>query len=119
MLLMTVHAAKGLEFPYVFVSGLEEGLFPHERLDATGIDQEEERRLFYVALTRAGRKLWLTYANSRMIFGSTRVNLPSSFLVDIDAELVELEGSGRAGGKAARKAGLLDDWDDFEDIIEI
>ena len=119
VLLMTVHAAKGLEFPYVFVSGLEEGLFPHERLDATGIDQEEERRLFYVALTRAGRKLWLTYANSRMIFGSTRVNLPSSFLVDIDAELVELEGSGRAGGKAARKAGLLDDWDDFEDIIEI
>ncbi len=119
VLLMTVHAAKGLEFPYVFVSGLEEGLFPHERLDDGGIDQEEERRLFYVALTRAGRKLWLTYANSRMIFGSTRVNLPSSFLSDIDAELVEHEGSGRAGGKAARPAGLLDDWDDFENIIEI
>ncbi|MCB9818834.1 UvrD-helicase domain-containing protein [Candidatus Nomurabacteria bacterium] len=115
VLLMTVHAAKGLEFPYVFVSGLEEGLFPHERLDATGIDQEEERRLFYVALTRAGVKLWLTYANSRMIFGSTRVNLPSSFLMDIDPELVELEGSGRAGGKAARKAGLLDDWDDWDE----
>lgn len=115
--LMTVHAAKGLEFPYVFVSGLEEGLFPHERLDDKGIDEEEERRLFYVALTRAGKRLWLSYAHSRMIFGSSRVNIPSSFLSDIDSELLEMEG-----GKAAstsRPRGLLDDWDDFEDIIEI
>ncbi|MAZ30086.1 ATP-dependent DNA helicase PcrA [bacterium] len=95
--LMTVHAAKGLEFPYVFVSGLEEGLFPHERLDDRGVDHEEERRLFYVALTRAEKKVWLTYAHLRTIFGSQRVNIPSSFLNDIDTEHVELEGTGGFG----------------------
>lgn len=109
--LMTVHAAKGLEFPYVFVTGLEEGLFPHERLDEKGVDQEEERRLFYVALTRAGKKLWLTYANSRMVFGQNRVNIPSSFLSDIDDDLLELVETPASGGSAAGR-GLLDDWDD-------
>ena len=116
--LMTVHAAKGLEFPYVFITGLEEGLFPHERLDQKGVDQEEERRLFYVALTRAGKKIWLTYAHSRVIFGSSRVNIPSSFLADIDPSLIEMEG-GAADGSVKRR-GLLDDWDDsFENVIEI
>lgn len=86
--LMTVHAAKGLEFPYVFISGLEEGLFPHERLDDGGIDHEEERRLFYVALTRAEKKVYLTYAHMRTIYGSQRVNIPSSFLNDISKEYV-------------------------------
>ncbi len=109
--LMTVHAAKGLEFPYVFVTGMEEGLFPHERLDEKGVDQEEERRLFYVALTRAGKKLWLTYANSRMVFGQNRVNVPSSFLSDIDDELLEIE-QGNDGELTTRRGGLLDDWDD-------
>jgi DNA helicase-2/ATP-dependent DNA helicase PcrA len=115
--LMTVHAAKGLEFPYVFVTGLEEGLFPHERLDNKGVDHEEERRLFYVALTRAGTKLWLTYAQSRMIFGSSRVNIPSSFLSDLDNNLIEIEGGST--GLERGKPGLLDDWDDFEHVIEI
>jgi DNA helicase-2/ATP-dependent DNA helicase PcrA len=87
--LMTVHAAKGLEFPYVFICGLEEGLFPHERLDDGKTDQEEERRLFYVALTRAEKKVFLTYAHMRTIFGSQRINLPSSFLNDINTEHVE------------------------------
>jgi DNA helicase-2/ATP-dependent DNA helicase PcrA len=87
--LMTVHAAKGLEFSYVFIAGLEEGLFPHERLDDGKTDKEEERRLFYVALTRAEKKVWLTYAHMRTIFGSQRVNLPSSFLNDISKEHVE------------------------------
>lgn len=96
--LMTVHAAKGLEFPYVFIAGLEEGLFPHERLDDRGIDHEEERRLFYVALTRAEKKVFLSYAHSRMIFGSQRVNVPSSFLNDIDTEHVEISGSHNSGG---------------------
>lgn len=89
--LMTIHAAKGLEFPYVFVTGLEEGLFPHERLDDSRIDHEEERRLFYVALTRAEKKIFLTYAHLRTIFGTQRVNLPSSFLNDIDTKHIETE----------------------------
>ena len=90
--LMTVHAAKGLEFPYVFITGMEEGLFPHERLDDRGIDHEEERRLFYVALTRAETKVYLTYAHMRTVFGSQRVNVPSSFLDDISTEHVEMDG---------------------------
>ena len=82
---MTVHAAKGLEFPYVFVSGLEEGLFPHEKIDGDSlVDHEEERRLFYVALTRAEKKVYLTYTHVRTIFGSKRINVPSSFLSDIN-----------------------------------
>ena len=93
--LMTIHSAKGLEFSYVFVSGLEEGLFPHERLDDGKTDQEEERRLFYVALTRAQKKIFLTYAHMRTIFGSQRVNVPSSFLSDISTAHVE---SGNPGG---------------------
>ena len=89
--LMTVHAAKGLEFPYVFITGMEEGLFPHERLDDRGIDHEEERRLFYVALTRAEKKVFLTYAHMRTIFGSQRVNVPSSFLSDISSDYIDGE----------------------------
>jgi len=87
--LMTVHASKGLEFPYVFISGLEEGLFPHERLDDGEIDHEEERRLFYVALTRAGTKVFLSYAHMRTIFGSQKINLPSSFLNDISTDYIK------------------------------
>lgn len=96
--LMTVHASKGLEFNTVFICGLEEGLFPHERLDDTGIDHEEERRLFYVALTRAIKKLYLTYAHIRTIYGSQRVNIPSSFLNDINTEHVE--GGNPKGGRS-------------------
>lgn len=99
--LMTIHAAKGLEFPYVFVTGLEQGLFPHERLDDGRIDNEEERRLFYVALTRAEKKVFLTYAHMRTIFGSQRVNVPSEFLNDISTEHVEQaepEGRGHNSG---------------------
>jgi len=92
--LMTVHAAKGLEFAYVFITGLEEGLFPHERLDDARIDHEEERRLFYVALTRAEKKVFLSYAHLRTIFGSQRVNLPSTFLNDISVEHVETNEPG-------------------------
>ncbi|MDZ4284387.1 MAG: UvrD-helicase domain-containing protein [Patescibacteria group bacterium] len=90
--LMTIHAAKGLEFPYVFITGLEEGLFPHERLqsgEGTRIDEEEERRLFYVALTRAQKKVYLSYAAARTIFGSQRINAPSSFLLDLKEEHIE------------------------------
>jgi DNA helicase-2/ATP-dependent DNA helicase PcrA len=91
--LMTVHAAKGLEFPYVCITGLEQGLFPHERLDDARIDHEEERRLFYVALTRAEKKVFLTYAHLRTVYGSQRVNVPSAFLNEINDELIEIEDS--------------------------
>ena len=101
--LMTVHAAKGLEFPYVFIAGLEEGLFPHERLDDKGIDLEEERRLFYVALTRAQKKVFLTYAHMRTIFGSQRVNVPSTFLNEISNEYIETEGR-QGGGESGYEA---------------
>lgn len=89
--LMTVHAAKGLEFKYVFVTGLEDGLFPHARMGETktGEDAEEERRLFYVALTRAGEKLFLSFANFRTIFGSRQINSPSEFISDIPADIIE------------------------------
>jgi DNA helicase II / ATP-dependent DNA helicase PcrA len=87
--LMTIHSAKGLEFTYVFISGLEEGLFPHERLSEEKTDTEEERRLFYVALTRAEKKVFLSFAHMRTIFGSERINVPSSFLSDIRSELIE------------------------------
>ncbi|MBY0309702.1 UvrD-helicase domain-containing protein [Patescibacteria group bacterium] len=93
--LMTIHAAKGLEFSQVFISGLEEGLFPHERLDDARIDHEEERRLFYVALTRAKHKLHLTYAHLRTIYGTQRVNVPSSFLNDISSTHIEIDQGGR------------------------
>ncbi|MBI5787059.1 MAG: hypothetical protein HY446_00715 [Candidatus Niyogibacteria bacterium] len=87
----TVHAAKGLEFDHVFISGLEDGLFPHSSIG--GEDEklrlEEERRLFYVALTRARKKVFLTLAFFRTIFGEKQANMPSRFLEDIPQELVE------------------------------
>lgn len=87
--LMTVHAAKGLEFDTVFVTGLEEGLFPHEGQEDEDRDQEEERRLFYVAITRAKRKLHLSLAHIRRIYGTDHLSEPSSFLRDIDPSLTE------------------------------
>ncbi len=87
--LMTVHAAKGLEFHTVFASGLEEGLFPHENSlnDAGGV--EEERRLMYVAVTRARRRLYLTFAQSRMLHGQTRYNVASRFLRETPVKLLK------------------------------
>lgn len=85
--LMTVHAAKGLEFDAVFVSGLEEGLFPHEGHDEEERDEEEERRLFYVAVTRAKSRLYLTLARVRRIYGTDYLSEPSPFLSDIDPAL--------------------------------
>jgi DNA helicase II / ATP-dependent DNA helicase PcrA len=87
--LMTIHASKGLEFDYVFIVGLEQGLFPSESFD-TNKDEEEERRLFYVAITRAGKKLYLSYAGMRKMYGSLIVNTPSEFLLDIAEEYMEI-----------------------------
>ncbi len=93
--LMTIHAAKGLEFDIVFVTGLEEGLFPHDgNGNKTKEEQEEERRLAYVAVTRSKKKLILTYAGVRTIFGLRNTTVPSIFLSDIDDLLIEAEDSG-------------------------
>ncbi|MCK5591856.1 MAG: UvrD-helicase domain-containing protein, partial [Candidatus Pacebacteria bacterium] len=90
--LMTVHAAKGLEFTYVFITGLEQDLFPHSNIDGSKKnkeEREEERRLFYVAVTRAKEKLYLSCAYVRTIFGSKKINTPSEFLSDIGEEFLE------------------------------
>lgn len=107
--LMTVHAAKGLEFDYVFITGLEEGLFPHQRMGESKIDNEEERRLFYVALTRARKKLFLSFTSVRTIFGSQQVNVVSEFITDIDDELVESnEQTYNSGSDGGEKMEYLD-----------
>ncbi len=94
--LMTVHSAKGLEFHTVFISGLEEGLFPHENsLNEEG-GLEEERRLLYVAMTRARRRLYLSQAQTRMLHGQTRYNVASRFLDEVPQELLKRLGSAVA-----------------------
>ena len=89
--LMTTHSSKGLEFPVVFVVGLEEGLFPHSRTLINPIELEEERRLCYVAVTRAKDHLILTYTKFRNIYGSHSMNLPSRFIGEIPQELVDYQ----------------------------
>jgi DNA helicase-2/ATP-dependent DNA helicase PcrA len=92
--LMTIHAAKGLEFPVVFVGGLEETLFPNAMAINTREELEEERRLFYVAVTRAGKKLWLTYANTRYRFGNLTQNDPSRFIDELPEERIDRSFAG-------------------------
>ncbi|MCX7741771.1 MAG: ATP-binding domain-containing protein, partial [Tepidimonas sp.] len=94
--LMTVHAAKGLEFDAVFITGLEEGLFPHENSLSTHDGLEEERRLMYVAITRARRHLYLSWAQTRMLHGSTRYHIPSRFLDELPADSVQWLSPPRA-----------------------
>lgn len=89
VLMMTMHSAKGLEFPQVFIVGMEEGIFPGARSMDNEADMEEERRLAYVAITRAKEKLYITSASQRMLFGQTNRNLPSRFVREIDPALVE------------------------------
>jgi DNA helicase-2/ATP-dependent DNA helicase PcrA len=90
--LMTVHASKGLEFKYVFVTGMEQDLFPHTSDGGkTKEEKEEERRLFYVAITRAEKKLYLSYAELRTIFGMKQVNSPSEFIYDIPAHITSFD----------------------------
>jgi DNA helicase-2/ATP-dependent DNA helicase PcrA len=111
--LMTVHAAKGLEFDAVFICGLEQGLFPHENalLEADGL--EEERRLMYVAITRARQRLYLQHAQTRMLHGQTRYSLPSAFLAEIPQHLLRLVnrppadyGTGRSMASVGGRPGM-------------
>ncbi|MEG2812380.1 MAG: 3'-5' exonuclease, partial [Clostridium sp.] len=87
--LMTLHTAKGLEFPIVFIAGFEEGIFPHFRALEDEEEMEEERRLCYVGITRAKKNLYLTCARQRLMFGRTSFNAPSSFLEEIPCDIVE------------------------------
>ena len=87
--LMTVHAAKGLEFDAVFITGMEEGLFPHDNAMTDQDSLEEERRLMYVAITRARQRLYLSHAQTRMLHGQTRYNLPSRFLDELPTECLK------------------------------
>jgi len=89
--LMTLHCAKGLEFPVVFIVGIEEGLLPHYRRGEEIEDMEEERRLFYVGMTRAKERLFLSRAEERSTFGVGRANLPSRFLDELPVELMRIE----------------------------
>ena len=101
---MTVHASKGLEFDYVFIAGMEQDLFPFKHVDEADIneaEEEEERRLFYVALTRAKKKVFLSYSLIRTVYGAQRVNNPSEFIEDIEKDLIEgLEPEKPSGAKA-------------------
>ncbi|MDS0793851.1 UvrD-helicase domain-containing protein [Burkholderia pseudomultivorans] len=112
--LMTVHAAKGLEFAAVFITGLEEGLFPHENsvLESDGL--EEERRLMYVAITRAKERLYLSFAQSRMLHGQTRYNVRSRFFDELPEHVLKwltpkVEAGSRWGGRSDN-AGYGRDW---------
>ena len=95
--LMTIHSAKGLEFPAVFVAGMEEGIFPHANYEAEAAQLEEERRLAYVAITRARKRLYLTYASTRRTYGSVQANPVSRFVGEIPQEHIKAIGVGSAG----------------------
>ena len=113
--LMTVHSAKGLEFPYVFIAGLEEGIFPHNRSLMDPGELAEERRLMYVAMTRAMEKLYLIHARSRMLYGESRANAPSQFLADIDEQFIE----ANFGGHGARQHISVSDIEDRPIPVEL
>jgi len=100
--LMTIHAAKGLEFPVVFVSGLEEGLFPHSSKEDEEL--EEERRLFYVAITRAKKKVYLSYAKERYRYGHPTFQSPSRFISEIKSDLIEDDNEGKLIADTERDA---------------
>ena len=104
--LMTAHSAKGLEFPYVYVAGMEENLFPSVSMTTSAADVEEERRLFYVALTRAKKAVTLTFASTRMRNGKHESNPPSRFLREIDSRYIL---------NPLRRPGMEEDYDDSEE----
>ena len=112
--LMTIHSAKGLEFPFVYVVGLEENLFPSQLSLNSRTDLEEERRLFYVALTRAEKQAFLTYSTSRYRWGNLTNCEPSRFLEEIDSQYLEFEGFDRKAPKPANDHQYNDlDWENF------
>ncbi|MCB9225458.1 MAG: 3'-5' exonuclease [Crocinitomicaceae bacterium] len=104
--LMTIHASKGLEFPYVFIVGLEENLFPSQMALNSRSELEEERRLFYVALTRAEKRATLSYATSRYRWGNLITSEPSRFIEEIDPEFLEVNNPSRGAGRSMNQVNL-------------
>lgn len=107
--LMTIHSSKGLEFKHVFLVGLEENLFPSQMSITTRADLEEERRLFYVALTRAEQTCTISYANSRFVFGRLETAEPSRFITEIDRKYTEHETTVRGGSGRSLKSGRIEE----------
>ncbi len=113
--LMTIHSAKGLEFKYVFVIGMEEGIFPHSRSLFSNDELEEERRLCYVAITRAKKKLWLVGAKRRILFGLDNQNPISRFVKEIDSEHLDIEEEKLFGTKKTNKKKMtIDDTAEYK-----
>lgn len=106
--LMTIHSSKGLEFKHVFLVGLEENLFPSQMTLQTREDLEEERRLFYVALTRAEDTCTISYANSRFVFGRLETSEPSRFLSEIDRQYTIHETTARSGGRSLKSGRIAE-----------
>lgn len=106
---MTIHAVKGLEYKYVFVIGMEENIFPHVNSCEEDGGIEEERRLCYVAITRAKEKLYLVNALRRMLYGKTSVNMPSRFINEIDKDLIDALEKKMVNMKFNKKEAFNDD----------
>ncbi len=118
--LMTLHAAKGLEFEVVFMAGMEEGVFPHSRTFFEPEELEEERRLCYVGMTRAKQQLYMLHASSRMLYGNTQHNVPSRFISDIPEEMVEEPtGSLNANLATARREAFETDFPDDVEVAQV
>ena len=115
IVLMTLHSAKGLEYPVVFLVGCEEGIFPHSRALLDPDELEEERRLAYVGLTRARERLFVSHAWQRMLYGQSQYNPPSRFLAEVPAELFDRQGNVDSGADHGRTYGRsTGDWNDGE-----
>ena len=117
VVMMTLHAAKGLEFPNVFLIGVEEGVFPHHRALTDPDEMEEERRLAYVGITRAMHRLFISHAWSRMLFGATQYNPPSRFLDEIPEELLDAHGHGASrSSRSSARASYQRTFDPDDDM---
>jgi DNA helicase-2/ATP-dependent DNA helicase PcrA len=114
--LMTIHAAKGLEFDNVFVVGLEEGLFPHSRTLMNRDEIEEERRLMYVAMTRAKTNLTVSFARSRLVYGGRQSPFPSRFLAEIPESLLKHAGK-EIEVKKEKKGEIFDEFGEKKRIV--